>query len=410
MNKHIVTKLTHLSFRLLSMYAKFLLIICIGKYLSNEALGEYSLFFSTITFAIFFLGMDFYVFNTRELINKDKKEQGRLIRDQFIFYIATYAIVFPVLLIVFPLGIIKLKYLVFFYVILIVEHLSQEVYRLFITLSRQTLATILLFLRSGAWVYIIAVLWGVGDSSYKSLNIAYIGWFIGAFISIMIALHFLRKDYGILDIREKVELQWLKHGAIVSFPFFIGTISYKVVEFSNRYIIDFFMTKSDVGIFSFYANIANALQTLVYTLVIMIYYPKLLSCYVTNDREKISLLVKDFTKETIIYSLCCSIVIALAAYPLFLMLDKIEYVQNMPMLWGLLLATFFLNLSFIPHYQLFAQKKDILIRNITVCLAAVNIFLNVLGVYFFELYGAIVATLISYFLMFICKQYFVAKK
>lgn len=407
MNRYILIKLTHLSFRLLSMLAKFLLIISIGKYLSNEALGEYSLFFSTVTIAIFFLGMDFYVFNTREIISKKHEEQAILIRDQFIFYSFTYIVFLPLLLFVFYANIINIKYLFLFYLVLVVEHLSQEIYRLFITLSKQTLATVLLFLRTGIWVYALLLLWFLGIDNYKTLTAIYVSWFIAALISIIIAIYTLVIDYGIKNFIGKINFQWIKHGLHISFSFFMGTLSYKIVEFSNRYVIDFFMTKSDVGVFTFYANIANALQTLVYTLVIMMYYPKLLALYEKNDELALAKIVRNFNKEVIFYSLLCSVAIIVMAYPLFKYLGKDVFWDNISILWLLLAATFFLNLSFVPHYQLFAQKKDILIRNITILIAVINIILTFMLVYTSGLYGAAISALISFLLMFLVKKSYV---
>lgn len=395
-------KILNLSLRLLAMGAKFLLVIFIGKYLSSEALGEYGLFFSTITISIFFLGMDFYVFNTRELIAATQKDiRAILIRDQFVFYIFTYTIFFPLLLIVFLLNVIEFKYIVLFYIVLVVEHISQELYRLFITLSRQTLATFLLFIRSGLWIYILILFWICGFENLKDLTHIYIFWFISAFLSITIGVICLIKDYKFDSFKGVINFGWIKHGVKTSMPFFIGTIAYKIVEFSNRYIIDFFMSKSDVGVFTFFANIANALQTIVYTLVIMMYYPKIIAAY--QSESETATLIKKFTQETILYSLICSVAIAILIYPILNFLGKDEFFENLPILWILLSSILFLNLSFVPHYQLFALKKDILIRNITIVIAVLNIILMFIFVYFWGLYGGASAMLISYFLMYFVK-------
>ena len=395
-------KIINLLLRLLAMGAKFLLVIFIGKYLSSEALGEYGLFFSTITIAIFFLGMDFYVFNTREIIaTSEKNKKAILIRDQFIFYIFTYIIILPLLIVVFFLNIIDFKYMILFYLVLVAEHISQEFYRLFITLSRQTLATFLLFIRSGIWIYVLVAVWVLDLGNLKNLKFVYIGWLFGAFLSVAIGIFYLIKDYGLNNFKGKINFTWIKSGLKISMPFFMGTIAYKIVEFSNRYIIDFFMSKSDVGVFTFFANIANALQTIVYTLVIMMYYPKIIAAYQSGSET--ATLIKNFTKETILYSMICSVVIAISIYPILGFLNKTEFFENLPIFWILLISILFANLSLVPHYQLFAMKKDILIRNITIGVAILNVVLTLTLVYFYGLYGAAIAMIISYFAMYFIK-------
>lgn len=398
-------KLFHVSFRLLSMLAKFILVILLSKYLGNNDLGEYSLFFTTISMSIFFLGMDFYVFNTREIIAVDKRDQAIYIRDQFIFYLLTYILFLPILYSVFICGIINFKYIIIFYLVLICEHLSQEFYRLFITLSKQTLAVIILFIRSALWIYIIILMWCLHFGwKYISLSFIYYSWFLSALLSIIISGYFLVKEYGFSSFKGKINYLWIKKGVVISFPFFIGTIFYKIVEFSNRYIIDIFMDKSSVGIFSFYINIANSLQTLVYTLVIMIYFPKLLKLYNNKDEEDLDILIKNFSKEIILYSLIFSSLIIIATYIISLYLDEKEISEYFSILLILLGAVFFLNLSFVEHYQLFAKKKDLLIRNITIIVGIVNVLLTIVGVNLWGLYGGAMAYLISFLLMFIIKK------
>lgn len=395
-------KIINLLLRLLAMGAKFLLVIFIGKYLSSEALGEYGLFFSTITIAIFFLGMDFYVFNTREIIaTSEKNKKAILIRDQFIFYIFTYIIILPLLIVVFFLNIIDFKYMILFYLVLVAEHISQEFYRLFITLSRQTLATFLLFIRSGIWIYVLVAVWVLDLGNLKNLKFVYIGWLFGAFLSVAIGIFYLIKDYGLNNFKGKINFTWIKSGLKISMPFFMGTIAYKIVEFSNRYIIDFFMSKSDVGVFTFFSNIANSLQTIVYTLVIMMYYPKIIAAYQSGSET--ATLIKNFTKETILYSMICSVVMAISIYPILGFLNKTEFFENLPIFWILLISILFANLSLVPHYQLFAMKKDILIRNITIGVAILNVVLTLTLVYFYGLYGAAIAMIISYFAMYFIK-------
>ena len=119
MHRFFTSSILNLGLRGLSMLAKFLLVIYIGKYLSVEELGEYGLFITTITIAIYFLGLDFYTYNTREILAKEKVERLPLIRDQFVFHLIVYTIVLPTLLTIFAFDIIKKDYIVFFYFILL---------------------------------------------------------------------------------------------------------------------------------------------------------------------------------------------------------------------------------------------------------------------------------------------------
>ncbi|WP_297484114.1 oligosaccharide flippase family protein, partial [Sulfurimonas sp.] len=265
------SSIVNLGLRGLSMLAKFLLIIYIGKFLSVSELGEYGLFVTTVTISIYFLGLDFYTYNTREILAKEKEARLPLIRDQFVFHLLVYVIVLPLLLSIFLFGIIETKFIVYFYLILVFEHLAQELYRLYTTLQKPIFANFLLFLRTGLWVYVIIAVWYVNIDGLKNLTTVWIGWIVGSFVSIIVGVVSLNKEYDFKGLAEKIDWVWIKNGLKVSMPFFVATLAYKVIEFSDRYMIDYYMTKADVGIYTFFGSIANTINIVVFTLVIMIY-------------------------------------------------------------------------------------------------------------------------------------------
>ena len=391
----------NLGLRGLSMLAKFLLVIYIGKYLSVDGLGEYGLFVTTITIAIYFLGLDFYTYNTREILAKEKNERLPLIRDQFIFHLLVYVVVLPLLLTVFAFGLVETKYIVYFYLILIFEHLSQELYRLYTTLQKPIFANVLLFFRTGLWVYIVVALWYFNVRGTMNLQTVWYGWVIGSLASIVIGIIYLKKDYNFKTLTEKIDWIWIKRGLKVSLPFFIGTLAYKVIEFSDRYMIEYYMTKADVGIYTFFGSIANVIFTITFTLVIMVYYPKLIETYQTKKEHKV--IVKTFFYKTALVSLITSIIISLLIYPILDYMGKKEFINSIEVLWLLIFATIILNISLIPHYILYAMQRDIIIRDITLIGAIINIVLNMILIKEYGLIGAALSTIIAFLFIMIKK-------
>lgn len=397
------SSILNLGLRGLSMLAKFLLVIYIGKYLTINELGEYGLFVTTITIAIYFLGLDFYTYNTREILAKEKNERLPLIRDQFIFHLLVYVIVLPLLLTIFSLEIINTEFMIYFYLILVFEHLAQELFRLYTTLQQPIFANFLLFMRTGLWVYVVITLWYLNVEGMMNLKTVWYGWTIGSFLSIIIGITYLRKDHNFKSLTKKVDWIWIKNGVKISVPFFIGTLAYKVIEFSDRYMIDYYMSTADVGIYTFFGSIANTMQTIVFTLVIMIYYPKMIELYKHSRIDEFNKMTNKFFLNVLIYSTITIMGIVLFIYPVLEYLDKAKFVENLSILWILLAATLVLNLSFVPHYILFVKHKDILIRNITLIGAGLNIVLNVFMIQNYGLNGAAVATATSFGVILLIK-------
>jgi O-antigen/teichoic acid export membrane protein len=397
------SSIINLGLRGFSMLAKFLLVIYIGKYLSVDDLGEYGLFVTTITIAIYFLGLDFYTYNTREILAKEKDKRLPLIRDQFIFHLVVYVVVLPLLLSVFAMGIIEIQYIIYFYLILVFEHLSQELYRLYTTLQKPIFANILLFLRTGLWVYAVIALWYLKVPNTQNLESIWYAWSVGSFISIIVGILYIKKEYNFKDLTQKIDWLWIKNGVKISIPFFIGTLAYKVIEFSDRYMIDYYMTKADVGIYTFFGGIANVVNIVVFTLVIMIYYPILVEQYQNNHIKEFSKNLKVFTIKTISLSIATALLIGLLISPVLNFIGKIEFQNNLNLLWLLLLANIVLNISFVPHYVLYAKGKDIIIRNVTLIGAGMNIVLNLILIKYYGINGAAIATLISFIVILTIK-------
>jgi len=380
----------------MSMLAKFLLIVYIGKYLSIDDLGEYGLFVTTITIAIYFLGMDFYTYNTREILAKGKDDRLPLIRDQFIFHLVVYVVVLPLMLSVFAMGIINIEYIIYFYLILVFEHLSQELYRLYTTLQKPIFANTLLFLRTGLWVYVIIVFWHFHIPNTTNLKTIWYGWSIGSFISILIGISYIFKEYNFYKLKKNINWSWIKQGVKVSIPLFIGTLAYKIIEFCDRYMIDYYMTKADVGIYTFFGGIANSINIIVFTTVVMIYYPILISLYQHSKTLEYENELRSFTFKTILVSFIVAIAIIFLVFPILDFMDKNNLKEHIHILYLLVIANILLNITLVPHYILYVMKKDLIIRNSSMIGAILNILLNLVLIQYYGISGAAIATIFSF--------------
>ncbi|GGK34151.1 hypothetical protein GCM10010965_28830 [Caldalkalibacillus thermarum] len=383
-----------------------------AKVLTPAELGEYGLITVTITFAIYLLGMDFYIYNTREILSKDPKECIPLIRDQIVFHGIVYAVVMPLLLIVFLLNIIPWEYIVLFYLILTVEHLSQEAYRLLITLSKPTYANVVLFLRSGAWAYSIIVLAFVNKDimGIKSLLFA---WLLGGISSLFVFLIVLKKEikfeWGPV-IKKEIDWKWIKKGFVTSLPFFFASITLKGVEFADRYFLKIFHGNEAVGIYTFYMSIANVLQVFVFTGIISILYPNIIKAYQDGEYAKYQRLMKKMGFTSILSSIGLIIVLLIVIYPILLFVDNAIY-NNYIWLFVFLLIGITLNVaSQIPHYALYVRREDKAILLSTIIAFLAVIIFNFILVPTFEVYGAGISTIIGMLMLMFMKLWFVRRR
>lgn len=400
-------KILNLALRGLSIISKFFLILYITKYFSLADLGIYGLFFTTITILVLVLGLDFYMFNTREILSVEQDTRLSLIINQLFLHLITYSFVLPLVLGVFYFNILPWQYLGWFYGILIAEHLSQELYRIFITLSKPFFANFLLFIRTSSWIYILLFIWLHDDlKQFHNLELIWKMWLLGSVTSILLGIYQLKQTIPISDSSNSVNFRWIQKGLTISAIFFLSTIMLKTIEFSDRYMIQYWLNNKDLGVYTFYANFTNVAQTIVFTLVVMIHSPKILEYANQNNFTAYKKLKAIFNKQIVFISIISFFIVVLAIYSAL-------YLMNKPILYNNLVTFYILNFSIlvqnyvlIYHYDLYSQKKDKKILFSTITGAILNIVLNIILIPRYGITGAAIATLLSIISILIAQYIF----
>tara|TARA_R110002049_G_scaffold291474_3_gene475433 strand:+ start:8992 stop:10140 length:1149 start_codon:yes stop_codon:yes gene_type:complete len=369
------------------------------KSLGIAEFGVFGLFQSTVIIMTFFLGLDFYTFTAREILKLESKEFSYYIKHQIIFHTIAYILILPFCYFLVLWNIIQKEFIYLFIIILVSEHLSQEIYRILIILKKTVVATLVLFLRSGLWIILTYLLWKNNFIPSSLESLLYL-WLLGAALSVIIGFYYL--DFKWI---QGVDKGWIKEGLIVAFPFFIGTILYKMMEFSGRYFLNFYFTSAEVGVYTFFSSIANVMFVFVQTIVIIELYPSLIES--KNKSYAVFLNnLRTFEKQTIKFSTIGIVLSLLGIYPLLAFLNKTILFDSIFSYILLLISTAIFSLSFIPHYALYSYNHDWKILQATLIGALFNVAFNFLLIPTFGVMGAAISQLVSFFILFVVKVYF----
>jgi len=382
--------------------SKFLLLLYIASRLSPAYLGVYGLFAVTIGISLYLVGMDFYAFNTRELLARPETDRTPLIRNQAVFHLAAYVVVLPLLLIVFVCGLIPWKYAGWFYLLLIIEHVSQEFSRLLITLSRPTRATVVLFLRSGIWVYAVLATTYFGAAEL-SLRLVWSYWSAGGLLSIALAIFSLRNLNWKLTGEVGIDWAWLKSGAVGSLPFFGSTLALLGIQYADRYFLQFFYGEEQVGVYTFFANTANIVQVFVFTGVVMILYPKIVEAFQKRRFDRYSALMQKLSFGVIGGSVTLSVLAAVGIKVALRLVNRDVYAAHSDVFWIMLASVTVLTSSYIPHYALYVRRKDRMIIGSTSLALIVGLAANAFLVPAYGTQGAALSTLTAMVTLLIVK-------
>jgi O-antigen/teichoic acid export membrane protein len=137
--------------RVLSLAGKAALLLILAKELEVETYGAFGLITVTIGFAIYLLGFEFYTHSVRSIIGLDENGKEKYIRDHLVFILLGYLLWLPLAYIFVLLDIIPTAFVIQFYCLLILEHLSAEIYRLLVAFKKPVSASTSFFIRNASW-------------------------------------------------------------------------------------------------------------------------------------------------------------------------------------------------------------------------------------------------------------------
>ncbi len=353
----IKTGIINTIFRGLTLGSKFLLLLYLARIFTPAELGVYGLMVVTISVSLYLLGLDFYTYNTREILGGVRADYPRRMRDQMVFHGLTYAVVLPALLLVFAAGTLPWRFAGWFYLLLLLEHLSQEAYRFLITLSRSNRANLVLFLRSGAWVFGVV---GAGLLWPEAISVDRVcfAWLLGVSASIAVAAYSVRDIAWREGLRAPVDWVWIRRGTGVSLRFFAATISLLGIGFADRYFLQYFRGEEAVGIYTFFGQFANSIQVFVSTAVVTVIYPRVVAAWQNKNLALYRSEMKRLVKSVLLVSGALVACVAVGISPILSLVDKPIYTEHVDIFWLLLAASTLLALSYIPHYALYARNHD----------------------------------------------------
>lgn len=352
----------NMALRGLTLASKFILMVYLAKIISPEQLGVYGLFTTTISYALYLLGLDFYTYAQREMFSLPRTQWAGIIRSQFMFYGLVYLFVLPLLLLIFIAGWLPWQMVGWFYVLLSFEHFSQELCRLLVAFGKVTLANVTLFFRGGAWVFAVIALLTASPKTH-GLTAVWAGWSIGVAISVVIAILGVRGVIGPLPEKTVTDWRWVRRGLKVATQFFIGTLALRGLFTFDRYFLNLKVGKSAVGVYSFYMTFANAMMAFADAGVISRLYPRIVAAYRVGKYEVYRQNLKEMAVGILSLYLSFSFALFVVIKPVMRFIGREEYISQITTLWVLLAAMGLYSLGLVPHYALYAQGSD---RAITV--------------------------------------------
>lgn len=363
-----LSKSFDLLLRGLTLGGRFVLVFSIAKFLTSEDVGVYGIIGSVISYILYFLGMDFYTYSTRDIINNKKKSSiWNKLYNQFVFFAFNYIIFIFIGHFIFSLVNLSNLYLIGI-ALAIVEHLSQEIYRVLIALKEIKKANFQYFLRCGMWCYFSSILLILNNNT--SLNDILLYWLISSLFSFLLGVYFIYKIKKPVFQDFFIDFLWIIKGIKISSLFLVGTIFLRGIFFFDKILLQTFITLKEVGVYIFFFGVSSAIQSFVDVLIISRYFPKFIQdvsiAINSNHKSDAQNLLRNFFIKIFFSVFILSLLSLPLCFLLCLLIGKAEYTDGFVIYISLVITNAFLLLSMPFHYLIYSVGKDGLLVRINI--------------------------------------------
>ena len=356
MVKQQIPRIANMGLRALATGSKFLLLFGLAKMLQPGEVGQYGLFAAAIGFSMLVIGGDFYTYSQRELLSGKKDRWSFVLQHQIAATLLLYLALLPAQLLWFGFDLLPSTLILWFFSILIAEHVAQEINRLLIAMHRPLIASWVLFVRMGLWVWAaLPIMWFYPH--YQKLEFVYLSWLLGVSLAFLIGALVIWKEtrpwrWWTLD------LVWIKKGLGVGALFLTATMCFKALFTVDRYVVGYLAGADFLGVYVLYIGIAMAVTAFMDSAVFSFLYPKLVKAFRRSRPLEYRRILRELTWSVAGFGLVLGAGVVVLAPLVLEWIGKAPYLEHLWLLWLLLVMSLIYNVGMIPHYGLYAKGDD----------------------------------------------------
>jgi O-antigen/teichoic acid export membrane protein len=399
----VINNLLAVFFRLSGALSKFVLFLYLGRAVDTAQIGLLAIVIAVVAIFVQLVGAEFHYINNREIASSTKLHAAGLIRGQLILHCVSYFLILPMLSLVFFFGLLDWIYFIPILCLLITEHLGQEIFRFLQFRFKPVLGALVLFVRSGLWVFVFIYLverYGVLPSIQNVLEI----WLVFSLLAVFFGGYFIR-DYLFERQASKVfSLAWSKNAIGRAMPFFISAACFSLFQYLDRFILELTLGTASVGIMFFLASLASALHLFVSFAVGVFYGPLAIRAFRQKGLDAYLEVRSSFIKKTIAYGLIGVIFALVLISPVLNLVGKADYLSHAYVFYLMLIANAIMIGADFANLDLYVRNMDKEIMFSTVFALLASIVIQTIMILAFGIMGAALGVILSAIGMWIARR------
>lgn len=346
-----------MSIRGVSLVTKFMLTLYVAKFMSFEELGYFGIISVSSIVLPILTSLSIMQMIARRAVTESYQEISVDINYYSRFIILIYSLlIFCSILISKNLS-LDLIFVSLILLVILLEHLNNDLYGLFLNLSRPFQANLLHLVRTAGWMLPFIII-SFFNPFIRNIEGLLFFWLLGGIVTLFCHLWFIRnwKIFSAKTIQPlyKWVFEQFKKSKPVYFTSCLSTIGQNI----NQFLITFFLGIELNGIYVFFSQVTAAASNLINTGVIQMARPKLVRAFKNLEKDYLKI-YQDCLKNTAIMSFLSALVMLPAMYVIVYHIVDKPLSQTWFPLFSIILLSYILSVIADAQNLLFySQHRD----------------------------------------------------
>lgn len=378
--------------RVAMLAAKFILSIFIARFMGLEDLGIYGLIVGAAATVQTVMRGGLFSLLSRDAVHQSLPELMHHLRHYGVGVIILYLVLIPIILGAgwyFDAPVLAMLALAVF----VTEHLTFDTFVLVNNLQYPKLANLIYSLQSASWIYLFVAL-AFLYPPLRSLEYVLAFWIGGGIVALVIVAWLSRGWPWKKAFSTKMEWDWYPEQIKRSLKLYLADVLGVINYYLDRYIVTLFLSLEMTGIYVFFSQVVTATWNLINSGVMVVYRPRLIKVYDSNNFAPFNEMFRSCLKRTFISALALAMIVGLTVPYMVRFTDNESLLDHIPLLWIMLAALLFRIGETSAGGGLFAMQKDrefFILHIIGFLLTAI---IGSIGVIIFGVYGIVLSTTI----------------
>ena len=374
---------------------KFGLSFYVARFVGLSELGTYGLVVGLSLTAPVFFRAGLFTTIARQLVDAEPSHMTCDLKHYLVWVGGCYGIV----LLLIPLlphidGFPSLQTSAYvIWAIVLGEHLALDATLLLNNLHRSQAANVFGLGQSAAWVipYVVTS-WMMPDLRTFDVLLAF--WAVGTFVSLAgVSMLFWEWPWR---ASKPLSLGWYRQRLRASGYLFSSDLIGTVSQFIDRYMIAYFISIEQAGVYTLFFQLANSIFTLIASSIVNVHRPKIISAFGANRLQEAASQLRQLQVEAVCVFVVLSLVIGGAFQFVAPWLNRPAVLVFLPLMWFTFTATALKTWCLAGFIELYARHYDRELFWLNLLGFALITILSLATISFAGIYGIPIAIGVSY--------------